>query len=137
MTDLVIVPASVQAGSNAQRAAGTAGVAINAGQCIYKDPATSKYLVCDNNATDTHARKPDGIALNNAAINQPVDLVTSGDITLGTVLTAGTDYFLSGAATGAICPRADVIAGMSVCLLGLAKTTSVLALDIQSPGVVL
>jgi hypothetical protein len=137
MTDLVIVPANVQAGANAQRAAGTAGVAINAGQLVFKDPATGKYLVCDNNAVDTHARKPDGIALNNAAINQPVDLVTSGDVTLGTVLTAGTDYFLSGAATGAICPRADVVTGMQVCLIGLAKSTSVLAIDIQSPGVVL
>jgi hypothetical protein len=137
MTDLVIVAANVQAGANAQRAAGTAGVAIAAGQCVYKDPATSKYLLCDNNATDTHARKPDGIALNNAAINQPVDLVTSGDVTLGPVLTAGADYFLSAAATGAICPRADVIAGMQVCLIGLAKSTTVLAIDIQSPGVVL
>jgi hypothetical protein len=137
MTDLVIVAGTVQAGANAQRAAGTAGVAIAAGQWIYKDPATGKYLICDNNAVDTHARKPDGMALNNAAINQPVDLVTSGDVTLGTILTAGTDYFLSGAATGATCPRADVIAGMQVCLVGLAKSTSVLAIDIQSPGVVL
>lgn len=137
MVDLVITPANVVAGSNAQRASGTAGVAISAGQLIYKDTLTKKYLQCDNNATDVNARKPEGIALNNAALNQPVDLLTSGDITIGATVVAGTDYFLSTAATGGICPRADVTTGMNVCLIGLAKSTTVIAVDIQNPGVLL
>jgi hypothetical protein len=137
MTDLVITPANVLAGANANRASGTAGAAITAGQLIYKDSATGKYLQCDNNATDVKARKPDGIALNNAALNQPIDLLTSGDITIGAALTAGTDYFLSTAVTGGICPRADVVSGMNVCLIGLAKSATVLAVDIQAPGVTL
>lgn len=137
MVDLTIVPANVIAGANAQRASGTAGVAITAGQLIYKDSVTGKYLLCDNNAVDVNARKPAGIALNNAALNQPIDLLTSGDITIGATVVAGTDYFLSTAATGTICPRADVTSGMNVCLIGLAKSTTVLAVDIQNPGVVL
>lgn len=137
MTDLVITPANVIAGSNAQRANGTAGAAISAGQLIYKDATTKKYLQCDNNAADVNARKPEGVALNNAALNQPIDLLTSGDITIGATLTAGTDYFLSTAATGGICPRADVVSGMNVCLIGLAKSATVLAVDIQTPGVTL
>jgi hypothetical protein len=137
MVDLTIVPANVIAGANAQRASGTAGVAITAGQLIYKDGTTGKYLQCDNNAADTNARKPAGIALNNAALNQPIDLLTSGDITIGATVTPGTDYFLSTAATGTICPRADVVSGMNVCLIGLAKSASVIAVDIQNPGVVL
>jgi hypothetical protein len=137
MVDLVITPASVLAGANAQRAAGTAGVAITAGQVIYKDKTTGKYLQCDNNATDVKARIPEGIALNNAAINQPVDLLTSGDITIGAAVTAGTDYFLSTATSGAICPRADVVSGMNVVLIGIAKSATVIAVDIQAPGVTL
>jgi hypothetical protein len=136
MTDLVIVPANVIAGSNAQRAVGTAGVAITAGQAIYLDPVTNKYLLADNNAVDVNARKPAGFALNNAAIGQPINLQTSGDITIGAAVVPGTDYFLSGA-PGAICPRADVIAGMNVTLIGLAKSATVIAVDIQAPGVTL
>lgn len=136
MTDLVVVPASVLAGANAQRAAGTAGVAITAGQAIYLDPVTNRYLLADNNAVDVNARKPTGIALNNAAPSQPINLLTSGDITIGAAVVAGTDYFLSGA-PGAICPRADVVATMNVTLIGLAKSATVIAVDIQSSGVTL
>lgn len=137
MTDLIITPANVIAGSNAHNISGTAGVAITAGQLIYKDPTTKKYLLADNNAAAVEARKPEGVALNNAALNQPINLQTSGDITIGATLVAGTDYFLSGAATGAICPRADVIATMNVVLIGLARSTTVLAIDIQASGVTL
>jgi hypothetical protein len=136
MTDLVIVPGSVVAGANAQRASGTAGVTITAGQLVYKDPATTKYLLCDNNAADVNARKPEGVALNSASLNQPITLQTAGDITIGATLAAGTDYFLS-TAPGAICPRADVIATMNVVLIGLARSTTVLAIDIQVSGVTL
>jgi hypothetical protein len=136
MTDLVVVPASVLAGANAQRAAGTAGVAITAGQAIYLDPVTNRYLLADNNAVDVNARKPTGIALNNAAPSQPINLLTSGDITIGAAVVAGTDYFLSGA-PGAICPRADVVTTMNVTLIGLAKSATVIAVDIQSSGVTL
>jgi hypothetical protein len=126
----------VVAGANAQRASGTAGVAITAGQLVYKDPATTKYLLADNNAADPNARKPSGVALNTASLNQPIDIQTSGDITIGATLAAGTDYFLS-TAPGAICPRADVVATMNVVLIGLARSTTVLAVDIQVSGVTL
>jgi hypothetical protein len=137
MVDISITPANVIAGANSQRGAGTAGVAIAAGQLIYKDATTGKYLLCDNNAADVNARKPEGIALNNAALNQPVDFHKAGDITIGGAVVAGTDYFLSSAATGGICPRADVTTGMNVTLIGIAKSTTVIAVDIQAPGVTL
>ena len=79
MTDLVIVPANVIAGANATRASGTAGVAIAAGQLIYKDEATSKYLLCDNNAVDVKARKPHG---SQVEMRRPISInQNSGDIT--------------------------------------------------------
>lgn len=136
MTDLVITPANVIAGANAQRGNGTAGVAILAGQLIYKDKVTGKYLLADNNAVDVLARNPAGVALHGASLNQPIAFQTSGDITIGAAVTAGTDYFLSGA-PGAICPRADVISGMNVTLIGLAKSATVIVIDIQAPGVTL
>ena len=136
MTDLVIVPANVVAGANASRASGTAGVTILAGQLVYKDPATTKYLLADNNALDPNAHDAVGVALHGASLNQPISVQTAGDITIGATLTPGADYFLS-AAPGAICPRADVVTGSSVCLVGLAKSATVLAVDIQFPGVTL
>ena len=136
MTDIVIVPANVVAGANATRASGTAGVTITAGQLVYKDPVTTKYLLADNNAVDPNAHDAVGVALNGAALNQPITVQTGGDITIGGTLVAGGDYFLS-ANPGEICPRADVVAGSSVCMIGLAKSTSVLAIDVQFPGVTL
>jgi len=136
MTDLVITPANVVAGSNAMRADGTAGVTLLAGQLIVKDATTKKYVLADNNAVDVTLRKPAGIALHGASPSQPIAFLTSGDITIGAAVVAGTDYFLSGA-PGGICPRADVISGMNVVLVGLAKSATVIAVDIQVPGVTL
>jgi hypothetical protein len=136
MVDLVITPANVIAGANAQRTKGTSGVAILAGQWIVKDATVNKFVLADNNATDVKLRKPDGVALHGSSPGQPIELQTSGDITIGGTMVAGTDYFLSGAA-GAMCPRADVVSGMNVALLGLSKTTTVFVIDIQAPGVTL
>jgi len=136
MADLTITAASVIAGDNAARAAGTAGEAITAGKAVYLAAATKKWMLADSNSATAEARRATGIALNGASLNQPVDVATGGDVTLGAVLTAGTAYYLSDTA-GGICPLADVGSGEYVCLLGLAKSTSVLALDIQFPNVAL
>jgi hypothetical protein len=136
MVDLVVAPANVVAGSNAQRTSGTAGVAILAGQLIYKDSTTQKYLLADTNAAALEARKPQGVALHGASLNQPITLATSGDVTIGATLIAGTDYYASDT-PGGICPRADVGTTENVVLVGLAKSTTVLAIDIQITGVTL
>ncbi|WP_234834433.1 hypothetical protein [Sinorhizobium meliloti] len=88
----------------------------------------------DNNGTGT--RTVHGISLNGASLNQPVSIHKSGDITIGAPLVAGTDYWLSGTA-GGICPRADLVAGMDTIQIGIAKSTTVLSVDIQDPGVTL
>jgi len=136
MVDLTITPANVVAGSNAMRADGTAGVAILAGQLLVKDSTTKKMVLADNNAVDVTLRKPVGIALHASSPSQPIAFLTSGDITIGATVVAGTDYFLSGT-PGGICPRADVTTGMNVVLVGLAKSTTVIAVDLQVPGVTL
>lgn len=136
MADITITPANVVAGASAGLAAGTAGETIVAGKAVYLASATKKWMLADSNSVTAEARKAGGIALNGAALNQPLGVQVSGDITIGATLTAGVAYYLSDT-PGGICPVADVGAGEYVCLLGLAKSTSVLAVNVQFPNVLI
>jgi hypothetical protein len=133
MADLTITATSVVKGANAKTIEGTAGATIAAGQAVYRDAATGNYLLADSNGAAA-ARIPGGIALNGAAVNQPVEILTEGDVTIGATLTAGTDYWLSDT-PGGIAPRADVGAGENAVLIGVASSTSVLSVDIKAVGV--
>lgn len=138
MADISITASDVVAGSGAPTKTGTAGAAIAAGDVVYLDTATTgKWQLADSDAASAAARggtANTGIALNSAAANQPLVVQIGGPITLGSVLTAGTAYYLSGTA-GKICPLADVSGGEYYVLLGLAASTSVLNLDVQYSGV--
>lgn len=123
MVDIVITPANVVPGANAVTASGVAGAAITAGQVVYRDPSTRKWLLADNNSPTADARTPFGIALSNAALNQPLVVQTEGDINLGAALTVGTPLFLSDT-PGGICPLADLLAGEFVSFLGIAVSAS-------------
>jgi hypothetical protein len=81
-------------------------------------------------------RQPAGIALNGASDGQPIDIITAGDLTVNAVLTAGTVYYLSPSA-GGIAPLADVLSGDDVVVIGIARSTTVLKVAIQIPGVTL
>ena len=136
MADLVITAASVLAGANAVRDSGSAGEAISAGQAVYRSSTTNKWMLADSDSATAEAKKATGIALNGASLNQPLAVLKSGDITIGAAVVAGTAYYLSNT-PGGVCPVADVGAGEDVCLIGLAKSATVLAVAIQSPGVTL
>jgi hypothetical protein len=135
MADLTITAANVVATSGTRETL-TAGATITAGQLVVLDSTTGRMVLADNNHATAALRIPRGIALHGASNGQPLTILKSGDITIGATLTAGTDYYLS-ATAGGICPRADLATGHKVVLLGLAESTSVLALDIQDSGVVL
>lgn len=135
MADLTITAANVVAGSNAKKSdVYVAGETIAAGKPVYLSSTTKKWMLADNNSATAEARHATGVALNSASLNQPLSVQKGGDITLGAVLTAGVAYFLSDT-PGGICPIGDLATGEYYCQLGLAKSTSVLALDIQFPGV--
>lgn len=136
MADLVITAASVVKGADADVDHGTAGATITAGQSVYLDTATRKYLLADSNSATAAAKLPKGVALHGAANNQPLAVQRGGDVTIGATLTPGTDYWLSDT-PGGICPRADVGAGENAVFMGVAKSASVLSLDIKSSGVTL
>ena len=134
MTDIVITPASVIAGSDANLEHGYAGEAIVAGKVVFKDSASKRYKLADNNATTPpEIRRPNGIALNGAGTGQPVTILESGTVTIGGTLVANTAYYL-GDTPGGICPVADLSPGEYPALLGLSTSTTVLAVKIQVSG---
>jgi len=135
MADISITAANVVAGSDAVREAGTAGATVTAGQPVYLDPSDMKYKLADSNGAAA-LRVPSGIALNGAANNQPLVIQKGGDITIGGTMTAGVAYYLSDA-PGGICPVADLGSGEYPCIVGIAKSTSVLSVNIQPSGVAL
>lgn len=136
MADLTITAANVLPGANASVSQGTAGEAITAGKTVYLAATSKKWMLADADSATAEARKAIGIALNGASLNQPLAVQTGGDITLGAVLVAGSAYYLS-ETPGGIQPSADLALGEAVCLLGLAKSTSMLAFNVQYPGVTL
>lgn len=136
MADLNISAESVVAGSNASKLHGFLGNSVSAGQVLYKSATTSLWLLADANGATEVIRRAIGIALNGGAVNQPVVIQTAGDITFGTIMDAGTSYYLS-SDPGGICPLADVGAGEYVVHLGIAKSATLFAIDIAYPGVAL
>lgn len=134
MADLTITATAVVAGADAHVSHGVAGETVTAGQTGYKAAATGKYMKADSNSATVEARTPTCLFLNGAAVNQPVAVLTGGDVTIGATLAANTPYFASDTA-GGICPIADVGAGEYLTQVGIAKSTSVLAVDFISTGV--
>lgn len=135
MADLSITATSVVKGSNAKTVGGILGETVTAGMAGYKAAATGKWMKSDADSATVEARSVHGIFLNGGAANQPCEVQTSGDLTLGATLTANTPYYLSGATAGGICPIADVGSGEYLVQIGIARTTAILQIDIQATGV--
>lgn len=139
MADLSITAANVTPRGGVPQMTGLAGAAIAAGDMVYLDVTDNRFKLadCDAAAPNLAARSPDGMALNGAATGQPLKVaLPGGDINVGTVLTAGTTYYLS-PNPGKICPVADVLTGDSPVVIGIARSTSVLRLGILESGVTL
>jgi hypothetical protein len=134
LADISITAANVVAGANARTLDGIAGATITAGQLVYRDSVTGKYLLSDADSATVAARSVDGIALNSASLNQPLGVQIDGEITIGGTLTANAVYILSGTA-GGIAPLADLSTGEYYVQVGVAKSTSVLDIGIQATGV--
>lgn len=137
MADLSITAANCISGSGARIEHGTAGETVTAGKLVYLDQTTTgKWLLADADAATAAARGQGkiGVALNGAALNQPLAVQTEGPITIGATVVAGTSYFLS-PTPGGIAPLADILAGDYVTLVGIATSTSVIKLDFQYSGV--
>lgn len=134
MADISVTASAVLAGANAATESGIAGATITAGQPVYRDATSLKYLLSDADSATTAARSVRGISLNGASDGQPLKIITDGDLTVNAVLTANIAYYLSSAA-GGICPIADVGSGEYLVQLGIAKSTTVMKVKIIETGV--
>lgn len=138
MADLSPTAANCVPGSNANIVHGTSGETIVAAKAVYKNSSTGKWMLADANAATAEGRGSDvnnvGIALCASSLNQPVSVITSGDLTLGATMTAGLAYFLSDT-PGGICLPADIGSGEYVVQLGLASSATVLAVKPVYTGV--
>jgi hypothetical protein len=103
---------------------------------LYREASTGLFKLADSNSATAEAKTPFGIALNGAASGQPVAVIIAGPVTIGATLTSGAPYFLS-ETPGGIQPLADMGSGEYVTQLGLASSTTVLAVKIHTPGVTL
>lgn len=136
MADITITAANVKLISGPTEQL-TSGATLTAGQAAYKEAATSKAKLSDNDSATAEVRAVLGLTLHAALADQPVTVAKNGAVVdLGVILTAGVDYFLSGT-PGGICPRADVTTGDDPVRIGMALTTSRLQLDINDPAVTL
>ena len=131
MVDLVITGSDVDRVSGSQRTA-EAGVAISAGDSVYVDSA-GLVQQCEHDQTAVEAACL-GIALNDAAVGQPVTYQISGVIDLGSVLAAG-EVYVVGAGAGAIAPVADIGTGDFATVIGVAVSATNLKIGINASGV--
>lgn len=132
MVDIAITAANVAPTANTQRLTKIAAAAITAGQAVYVN-ATDNLALADADLSAAAAAAV-GIALNNAAINQPCSYAVGGDITINAVATVGAVYVLSGDA-GGVAPVADLASADYVTILGVGKTTTSIQLGINATGI--
>ncbi|MBT8198949.1 MAG: hypothetical protein KJO36_00395 [Acidimicrobiia bacterium] len=130
MADLTITAANVIAASGATTKLVTAGATITAGDAVYEDTSDSnEYKLCDADVAGT--ADCDGIALTGSSDGQPLVIITKGDLNPGATATLGETYVVSTTA-GGIAPISDLGSGDFVTILGVATTTSNIAIDIQN-----
>ncbi len=133
MADITVTAASVVATGSNVGIPGTAGEAITAGETIYRDATTSKWFKADGNDVakmpSISAGESLGLALNGAALNQPVRVLNTPNVTvaIGTHGVAlGTPVFQS-ATGGKMCPFADLASGnLTTCTAIITSTTEFL-----------
>lgn len=135
MADITVTPASVIADSPSGSALATAADAITAGQTIYADSATTVKLADDTTAVKAAAC---GIALNSAAIGQPVAYIRAGLLTpgAGTTLVVGKFYGVTDT-PGGIGLLSDRGSGDFATQVGYAVTTAKLMVQIVATGLAL
>lgn len=132
MADLTVTAANVQPGTGAKMIAGTFGASVTAGQSVYLDATDNKFKLFDANGSGTTVLA--GVAMNGGANGQPANVLVAGNYNPGATVAVGTVY-VGSATAGAVCPAADLASGHYTNVLGVATTTSNIAVNIQASGV--
>ncbi len=132
MADLVVVATNVKPGSDAVTKRGIAGEAISAGDSVFI--ATDQGIeLCEKDTVVADAACR-GVALNDAAVDQPIEYAVSGSVDMGAILSIGQTYIV-GAAPGGLAPEADAAVGNFTTVVGIATTVNLLKLGILQSGV--
>ena len=122
MADIAITAANVLGSVNARFSQQKAGVAINAGQAVYLDTASGTVKLAKANGA-APINTIFGIAAENAAINQPILIITSDTLlAIGGTIAAGVVVWLSAVNAGGLnaTPADDVSGGsMTRIVLGI------------------
>lgn len=134
MADLTITPANVKKAAGAKTEEGVAGVALTAGQNVYKEAATGKFKLTDADSATPEARAVYGVTLHAAGVDQPIVVHKKGRLAIGATVAVSTAYIAS-ATAGGICPIVDLATGMYPTLLGFAVSTTEIDVNIVSAGV--
>lgn len=135
MADLTVTAANVVKGDGAKVWRGVFGGTILAGQGVYRDPTTKKFLAADNDAAAASSLDDTdvGVALNGGGANQPCEVQYDGEINMGATLTVGESYAVSSTA-GGICPVSDLGSGDYPVILGVARTAALLVMGVVKGG---
>ena len=134
MSDLAITAANVVVASPSTTNNGVAGATITAGQTVYLSPTTGDYLPAKANNVNTTTVA--GIALNNAAAGQPLQILTSGNYVCGGTPVVGGTYMLSAANAGGIAPVDDIVTTDYVSFLGIATSNTNIFIQILNSGTI-
>jgi hypothetical protein len=122
--DITITAANLTPSTSAVTRDGIAGVAITAGQLVYKDTADNKIKLADANGASALIRTPIGLASNTAGVGQNVRYIISDpDLTIGATVSNGAAYVLS-ATAGGIAPIADQTTGWYPCIVAIGISTT-------------
>lgn len=135
MAAITITAANLGVGANAQTRLYEVGVAVSHGQVIYLDTANNDYRLADADAEAT--AKAAAIAVTAASADGDYVLgLSRGKLVIGSGLTQGVEYYL-GTTPGTIVPKGDLAGGDEVTRIGIASSTSVLEVAIESTGITL
>lgn len=132
MADITITNSNVKPSSTAKiDKSGTAGEVLAAGHLVYKSGSTWLKADCDASTTDSTKSVVVGMALNDGLIiGSPVAVATEGEVDVGSVLTQGVTYFLSGTA-GVMQLESDLATDDWVTIVGTATDANTLKIKIN------
>ncbi|AKC83768.1 hypothetical protein IMCC26134_15065 [Verrucomicrobia bacterium IMCC26134] len=139
MANLTLTSASVLQSSSAITLNGIAGVALGAGQPVYRDTAdldsagNAKWKLYDADAVTPVAilNGCQGIAANSAAAGQPCTVVLSDPaFTHGLAAVTKGDIIIASATAGALAPAADLASTMRPCVVMFAISSTQATVDI-------
>lgn len=133
-SDITITDANVKLSTTnvGPSANGIAAETIAKAAPIYKDTTNDNKLM-NGDASAEASAKVVGISLTSGVAGDIIAYQTSGDIVVGSVLTAYATYVLSSTA-GKIMLYSDLTSGDSFVVIGHAISTTTLRLDINNTG---